>query len=160
VVIKYCLKFGPAPVNVSDTTGRYMWTICEIGNHGTLDEVVNISLDVDGVPAACDEVQGQILPGQARFALPAGEQKFLLWRNRFECHAPADEGLHTLTVAVCVDAEQQAVDHDGDTIAGNDPVNGADDNGDSFVDNDPPDADPAPVCDTQIRSLLVHVPTP
>jgi hypothetical protein len=161
VEIKYCLKFGPAPVNISDDTGRYMWTICEIGNHGTLNEVVDISLDVSGVPAGCEEMlQQQILPGQARFTLPAGEQKFLLWRNRFECHDPADEGLHPLTVTACVDAEQQNVDHDGDTVAANDDLDGVDDNADSFVDNDPPEADPPADCETQIRNLIVHIPSP
>jgi hypothetical protein len=41
--VKYCLKFGPAPVNLSDNGGAYMWVLCEIGNFSGHDDSVVIT---------------------------------------------------------------------------------------------------------------------
>jgi len=173
VDLKYCLKFGPAPVNISDSQGKYMWTICEIGNPSAQDETVAISLDVAGVPAGCDMEQQLILPGQDTFIILADEQKFALWRNRFECHDSIPD-VYTLTVTTCVDPlpVDQAIDDDGDTYVdedgmdgqisgetGLDMYTGVDDDGDSLIDEDPPEVgDGDPDCEDQLRNIIVHQP--
>ena len=200
--VKYCLKFGPAPVNISDTQGKYLWTICEIGNTSSMDEVVTISLDVAGVPAGCDMLQQLILPGQDTFVLegpqgidndldgltdedpidgidndsdtsidedpPEGEQKFVLFRNRLECHEDGSEGIYPLAISACVDPAAANVNHDGDQESGEDgcvedsqvpgEVCNVDDDGDSLVDEDPPNDDPPADCHEQIKNMIIHQP--
>jgi hypothetical protein len=105
VVVKYCLTIGPAAINLSDTTGRYMWIICEVGNHSgpPVTETVTVSMDIpQAVPAGCTRTpvdgadagssigeESMILPGQSTFTMTGNEQKFLVWRLRYECHSPA-----------------------------------------------------------------------
>jgi hypothetical protein len=160
VEVKYCLKFGPAPVNISDTQAKYMWTICEIGNRSNHTETVDISLTVTGQPAGCTNAQMLILPGQTEFSMLAGEQKFVLWRNRFECHTPAVPGVYTLNVEACIDhvPHTVGVDDDGDTLIDEDPVDGIDNDGDSSIDEDPPEGDGPPDCEQQQRNMIVHQP--
>jgi hypothetical protein len=64
LVVKYCLKLGPAPINLSDNAGSYMWILCEIGNFSDHDEVVEIGEVISGVPAGCELLEQTILPGQ------------------------------------------------------------------------------------------------
>jgi hypothetical protein len=103
VGVKYVILVGPAAVNLSDNNGRYMWVIAEIGNF-TLPphaELVHISISIaEAVPSGCTRTISQILPGQAQFWLLASEQKVLVWRVRYECHAPA--GIQTITQTVTV----------------------------------------------------------
>jgi hypothetical protein len=168
--IKYCLKFGPAPVNISDTAGAYMWVICEIGN---LDPYVNpatISLetgiDLDGdtdvdVPNVdgCDQLDQLVLPGQDAFLLEPLEQKWVLFRKRIECHDPAVEDIYEMVVKVCVEPiPPLPFDDDGDTVADEDPIDGVDNDGDSLVDEDPPEGEGDPVCHEQKKLLIVHQP--
>ena len=90
LLVKYVILVGPAAVNLSDTNGRYMWVISEIGNVSSDTELVHISMSIlEPVPAGCTRVISQVLPGQQMFFLSPGEQKVLVWRVRYECHAPA-----------------------------------------------------------------------
>ena len=100
VEVKYCLKFGPSAINLSDTVGSYMWVICEIGNNSEHDEPVNIDLTVTGNPAGCEDlVETLVIPGLETFLLLDDEQKFVLYRVLFECHATAAaEGQYPITV--------------------------------------------------------------
>ena len=162
LALKYCMKFGPAPANLSDTQGRYMWTICEIGNPGQADQTVKISLDVTGAPAApgCTQVQQLILPGQDTFVLTGFEQKWVLYRDRYECHSPAIAAIYPLNVKFCVEfatGHTPNDDDDNDGKINEDPINGIDDDGDSRIDEDPPET-LRPLCEEQIRTLIVHSP--
>jgi hypothetical protein len=101
------LVFGPAPLNLSDTTGRYMWAIGEIGNLRNHKETVSLSLTID--PSAIDGCVADpfapqlILPGRNPFYLLPLEQKWVLYRTRFECHDPADPGIYPLNITLCID---------------------------------------------------------
>ena len=82
------IVLGPAAVNLSDTNGRYMWVLAEIGNFTNHVETVTIAQTL--TPSSitdCTVNPQQILPGQATFELTAGEQKFVVFRTRFECHS-------------------------------------------------------------------------
>jgi len=89
--VKYCLKFGPAPVNLSDNGGAYMWVLCEIGNFSGHDDSVVItsaaSLLTASLPAGCTANTVLLIPGRTDFVLLNGEQKFVLYRTKFECHS-------------------------------------------------------------------------
>ena len=106
VVAKYCLIVGPAAVNLSDTNGRYMWVICEIGNVSNDPEPVTITdpanLVTGALPAGCTRTTDLILPGQTSFMLGAHEQKIVVYRVRFECHAPATAQVINQTVTFTV----------------------------------------------------------
>jgi hypothetical protein len=162
VEVKYCLKFGPAPVNLGDAQAKYMWAICEIGNRSNHTETVDISHTVGGVPADCTATQQLILPGQTIFSMLAGEQKFVLWRDGFTCTVDADPGVYTLNVEACIDHVNHTVgvDDDGDTDVDEDPVDGLDNDGDSMIDEDPPEGDGPENCEVQQRNMIVHDPTP
>jgi len=158
VTVKHCLKFGPAPANISDTGGTYMWVVCEIGNSMDYPETVAIALNVIGVPAGCDQIQQIVLPGQDAFELGALEQKWVLYRERYECHEPAVENVYTLDVQFCVDQVPQPFDDDGDTVADEDPIDGIDNDSDSLADEDPPEGDGSGDCHEQQKLLTVHQP--
>jgi hypothetical protein len=160
VVVKHCFKFGPAPANLSDTTGRYMWAICEIGNPQPYLETATISMDVTGAPAGCTQIEQLILPGQETFYLNPGEQKWVLYRMRYECHDPATPDVYNLNVEFCADAQPQPYDDDGDTVIDEDgtPADGVDNDSDSLIDEDPEEGDGPVDCHTQIRQLIVHQP--
>jgi hypothetical protein len=97
LVAKYCLTVGPAAVNLSDTNGRYMWVICEIGNVTSEAESVTITAAADlvsgNVPTGCTRDSSLILPGQTAFTLGAHEQKVIVYRVRYECHNPAQTSI-------------------------------------------------------------------
>jgi hypothetical protein len=125
--VKYCLKFGPAPVNLGDTQAKYMWTICEIGNRSNHTEDAQVELNVSDLPAGCSMTQQLILPGQDTFSMLAGEQKFVLWRNGFLCDT-ATPGAYALDVRACIDHTTP----DGD------------------------DTSPTNNCHEQMRNIVVH----
>jgi hypothetical protein len=103
LVEKYVILVGPAAINLSDTSGRYMWVISEIGNVAGDAELVHINMSIlENVPAGCTRDVNQILPGQSQFLLSPGEQKVLVWRVRYECHAPTTAQVITQTVTVGV----------------------------------------------------------
>jgi hypothetical protein len=174
--IKYCLKFGPAPVNISDNQGAYMWVICEIGNLEQAPVVVEISLDVEVVPAGCSQLLPPqlILPGLDTFQMAAREQKWVLYRDRYECHYPAVEDIYPLDVKFCIEGGPLSDDDDHDCVGTWNPVtkrcsvsggidedsrDGVDNDGDSFDGEDPPNQR-VPVCHEQEKLLIVHNPGP
>jgi hypothetical protein len=68
--IDYCIKIGPAPVNISDYQGHYMWALCQITVLSDHDEVVNITISLGAVPAGCTPLSPvMILPGQSTILL-------------------------------------------------------------------------------------------
>jgi hypothetical protein len=158
--IKYCLKFGPAPVNLSDAQGSYMWVICEIGNLNPWANPATIDLSVSGVPAGCSHGQQLVLPGQASFLLQPDEQKWVLYRERYECHSPVAQNIYPLDVKFCVEpAPPIPFDDDGDTVADEDGAPwGVDNDGDSIADEDPPEGSGPKVCHEQEKLLIVHQP--
>jgi hypothetical protein len=103
VGVKYIILVGPAAVNLSDTNGRYMWVIAEVGNFSDHDELVSVSMSIaEAVPAGCTRAIVLILPGQLTFVLLQGEQKFIVWRVRYECHDPAAIQVINQTVTVAI----------------------------------------------------------
>jgi hypothetical protein len=159
VVVKSCLKFGPAPANLSDTQKKYMWVICEIGNFDNYVNPAKITLTVTDPPAGCVATQQLILPGQDNFLMAPLEQKWILYRNSYECHAPAVQNIYPLNVSFCVEPIPAIpFDDDGDTVADEDPIDGLDNDGDSLIDEDPPEGSGLPDCHNQVKLLIVHQP--
>ncbi len=166
--VKMCLKFGPAPVNLSDSAGAYMWVICEIGNLETEPIVATISfatgIDLDGdtdvdIPevVGCSQVDQLVLPGQESFTLAAEEQKWVLYRKAIQCHDPALEDIYEMVVTFCAEPGPFSNDDDGDTLVDEDSRDGTDDDGDSIDGEDPPNSN-EPVCHEQKKLLIVHQP--
>jgi hypothetical protein len=137
-----------------------MWAICEIGNPQGYTEGVTISMAVTGTPNGCTQAKQLILPGQETFLLASHEQKWVLYRMRYECHDPATPAVYNLNVKFCADAQPLAVDNDGDTKLDEDgtPADGIDNDGDSLIDEDPVEGDGPTDCHEQIRQLIVHQP--
>ena len=122
VLVKTVTLIGPAAINLSDTNGRYMWIIAEVGNHSDHTELVTITLTIlEPVPAGCTRVIDMVLPGQTTFVMVAGEQKFIVWRVRYECHAVAGQVINqTVTVSISHDDIDGAGPHNGnDTVPAN-----------------------------------------
>jgi hypothetical protein len=112
VGVKYIILVGPAAVNLSDTNGRYMWVIAEVGNFSDHDELVTVSMSIaEAVPAGCTRAIVLILPGQLQFVLYEGEQKMIVWRVRYECHAPA--AIQVIDQTVTVDISHDDIDGPG-----------------------------------------------
>jgi hypothetical protein len=135
VLVKSLTVFGPAPVNLSDTMGHYMWSLGEIGMDPLCahNETVSLSLTIDPWVAGCVAVPDptqQILPGRNPFTLLSHEQKWVLYRTRFECHSPAVTGIYPFDVTLCID-------HQAHTPPSGDDVNAAND------------------CQTRAKSLLI-----
>jgi hypothetical protein len=136
VTVKSLTIFGPAPVNLGDTMGHYMWALGEIGNLINHDEVVSLALTiVPAVPAGCAAVTEQILPGRNPFYLLHLEQKWVLYRTRFECDGSAVPGIYPLNITLCID-------HLAHQPPSGDDINLAND------------------CQSRMKSLLVHNPGP
>jgi hypothetical protein len=139
--VKYCLKFGPAPVNLSDNGGAYMWVLCEIGNNSGHDDSVVITsaanlitnlastpFDDDAPPGSpltepdgCIATTSLLIPGRTDFVLLEDEQKFVLYRTKFECHSPAVQSVVGITISVNIDHQLHVPGPDGDdTVTSND----------------------------------------
>jgi len=116
--VKNCSKFGPSPINLSDTVGAYMWVICEIGNFSGHDDIVTLNFTIGGnLPGApgCVVTKVLVIPGQLTFTLLKDEQKFVLHRVKFECHGvtPSDtslEGLYQINVCLSISHNPHPVD--------------------------------------------------
>jgi hypothetical protein len=165
--IKYCLKFGPAPVNLSDTVGSYLWAICEIGNLETDPLTVTIDFTTSGLPDEDEDNNGDtipdcvqddvtILPGASTFVMAGEEQKFLVFRARLECHAPVTEQVIGLDIGIGVDSDP---DDDGDGDVDEDSRDGIDDDGDSIDGEDPPGG-PSDEHNQTREVIISAVPTP
>ena len=78
-----------------------MWVIAEVGNNSNHAELVTVSMSIaEAVPAGCTRAIVMILPGQTQFVMAADEQKFIVWRVRYECHSPATIQVINQTVTV------------------------------------------------------------
>jgi hypothetical protein len=95
--------FGPAPVNISDTVGAFTWIIAELANLSDQHELVRITFTGTQMPAGCEASEFRAVPAQPTFILAESEAKFLLYRLRYLCHAPAVDG--TLAVTLALDVE-------------------------------------------------------
>jgi hypothetical protein len=163
VLEKYITVLGPAAVNLSDFNGRYMWVIGEMGNASTETQQVQISISITGPwPNDCDPIEVDlILPGQDTFLMLAGEQKFQVFRVRFECHAPATQQVVTLDIEKCIELlPSDAQDDDGDGSIDEDSRDGIDNDGDSEDGEDPPNPDEDPDNDCQSTSKQVIIDQP
>jgi hypothetical protein len=107
VTVKSLLVFGPAPLNLSDASGRYMWAIAEIGNLRDHVETVDLTFTIEpsSIAGCLDDpfAPELVLPGHNPFELMELEQKWVLYRTRFECHEPAVPGIYPLDVELCID---------------------------------------------------------
>lgn len=95
--------FGPAAVNISDTNGRYIWVVGYYANNSDHTEMVNADLSIpEDVPPGCEREIALIVPGQASRLIEPGDEKYMIWRVRYECHAPATFAVvrQTMTVGV------------------------------------------------------------
>jgi hypothetical protein len=122
VLVKSVTLVGPAAVNISDTNGRYMWVIAEVGNHSDHAELVTVSISIlEPVPAGCTRTIVMILPGQTQFVMAAGEQKFIVWRVRYECHSVTGQVINqTVTVSITHDDIDGPGPHNGnDSVPAN-----------------------------------------
>ena len=105
ILVQPPIVLGPAPVNLSDTQGKFMWVIGFVDNvdiplDQDLPEVVTVSLTVDGLPAGCDQVQTRILPPVSTLSINEGEKKPVLFRVNIVCHDPAAPDVYQLDVTV------------------------------------------------------------
>jgi hypothetical protein len=107
LVIKYCIKVGPAPVNLSDNQGHYLWTLCEIGNFSDHDEAVTVSLTLETAPTGCSVVTTRLLPGQATILLDGQ------WIDNDGDTRINEDGFPA-----------DGLDQDGDSLADEDPPDG------------------------------------
>jgi hypothetical protein len=120
-----------------------MWAIAEIGMDpecAALETVeLSLTIDPDRIDGClADPFDPQlILPGHNPFMLMAGEQKWILYRTRFECHEPAVPGIYPLDIELCIDLIP--VDDLGTTTI---------EDGDDMV----PDND----CQSRTKSLLIE----
>jgi hypothetical protein len=159
VTEKYITAIGPGPVNVSDTVGRYMWVIGEMGNLSSDPDSVTISLSLD--PTDLDQCEATItdliLPGQESFTMLGDEQKFQVYRVRYECHDGLDRVVN-VQVEKCIDL--QPIDDDNDGQFDEDSRDGIDDDGDSVDGEDPPNPDnnPGNNCQSVVKPIVVDIP--
>ncbi len=168
------VAYGPAPINLSDNVGRYMWVIGKIYNPITKsvshDELVKIGLTLtiptamQGCSITSPTSSGLIIPGsEGPFILRDQEAKWVLYRIRFECHASVLPSVSDVGVELCITHLAQSSDDDGDTRYDEDPINGADDDGDSLIDEDPAEGNELPPylannCRSANRAVIVHQP--
>ncbi len=103
VSVKYVSLVGPAAVSLSDTNGRYMWVLSALRNHSAHNELIKMGVTFGGVmPDGCVRADSLVLPGQTSFFLSPGDEKTLIWRVRYSCHAPATMQTVRETVSVAV----------------------------------------------------------
>ncbi|MEX1193649.1 MAG: hypothetical protein WD904_09990 [Dehalococcoidia bacterium] len=164
VLEKFITVLGPAAINLSDDNGRYAWVIGEMGNISDDVQQVSISISITyspALPAGCEADVDLILPGQDTFLMLANEQKFQVFRVRFECHAPAEQQVLTLTITKCIELlPSDSMDDDGDTVVDEDSRDGVDDDGDSEDGEDPPnpDGNPGNDCQTDEQQVIIDQP--
>jgi hypothetical protein len=168
------VAYGPAPINLSDNVGRYLWVIGKIYNPLTKnvshDELVQIGLTLtiptamQGCTITSPTSSGLIIPGsEGPFILRDQEAKWVLYRIRFECHASVPAGVSNVGVELCITHLAQSSDDDGDGKYDEDPIDGIDNDGDSLIDEDPAEGNELPPylannCRSANRAVIVHQP--
>jgi hypothetical protein len=114
--------FGPAPVQMGETLGRYMYVTGYVKNLGLHIDEVAMSLGVSALPTGCSANYHTMLP-VGHFALHAGENKPVVFRAPFEGNSSASQGEYPLTVPFSVDHVElvsSAGDEVGATLLNND----------------------------------------
>jgi len=104
-----------------------MWVLCEIGNFSGHDDAVVITSAANLLtwtpPTGCTAVTSLLIPGRTDFVLLEDEQKFVLYRTKFECHDPAIQQVLVISITVSINHQLHLVQPDGDdTNAANDSV--------------------------------------
>jgi hypothetical protein len=100
-----------------------MWVTSLVRNYSDHAELVTVSLAIDEpMPEGCARTVAQIVPGSSIFVQSPGEQKYLAWRVRYECHSPASVQVIRQTVRPSI--EHLDIDGDGphtgaDTVPAN-----------------------------------------
>jgi hypothetical protein len=164
VLEKYITVLGPAAINLSDDNGRYMWVIGEMGNTSDQVQQVQITIDITytpPLPNGCEEEIDLILPGQDTFLMLPEEQKFQVFRVRYECHDPATQQVITIDIEKCIDLlPSDSHDDDGDGEVDEDSRDGVDNDGDSEDGEDPPnpDGDPDNDCQSETKQVIIDQP--
>jgi hypothetical protein len=103
VAVAYVSLSGPSAINLSDTSGRYMWVISQVRNNSDHAELVKPDFRLgENLPSGCSRSAAAVLGGQTTLSIAAGEGRTLVWRVRYECHSPAVAQLFAETVAVSV----------------------------------------------------------
>ena len=155
---KFITVIGPGPINVSDTIGRYMWVIGEMGNFDADPQTVTISINVDPINLpGCDPTDlDQIIPGQSTFTMFPEEQKFQVFRLRYECHAAQQDTVVYVDVEKCIEFAG-GLDDDNDGEVDEDSRDGIDDDADSEDGEDPPnpDSDPSNDCKSVVDKPII-----
>ena len=125
VGVDYCVPLGPPPVAISETGGAYLWVACKIVNLSDHDDAVQVTPASDllrtAVPDGCTAQSALLVPGRPNFVLLAGEQKSVLYRTKYECHAPAGDALVPMALTFAIDHREFFPDED-DSNTANDSV--------------------------------------
>jgi hypothetical protein len=97
--------FGPAPVEMGDVLGRYMYVTGYVKNRSLHSDEVQMSLSVSGLPADCTvgQIANPMLPPVGQFLLMADEVKPVVYRAQFLCDSSAVQGEYNLTVTFSAD---------------------------------------------------------
>jgi hypothetical protein len=97
--------FGPAPVQMGDTLGRYMYVTGYVKNKSLHTDTVQMSLSTSTLPTGCSvsQIANPMMPPTGNFLLLAGEVKPVVYRAQFKCTCSATEGEYNITVNFSVD---------------------------------------------------------
>ncbi|MGA9347434.1 MAG: thrombospondin type 3 repeat-containing protein, partial [Anaerolineae bacterium] len=97
--------FGPAPVQMGDTLGRYMYVTGYVKNKTLHTDSVQMSLGTSALPTGCtaNQYTNPMMPPTSTFTLLAGEVKPVVYRARFACTCSATQGDYNITVNFSVD---------------------------------------------------------
>jgi len=102
--------FGPAPVQIGDVLGRFMYVTGYVKNLSLHTDKVQMSLSVP-LPAALvgtdkctvTQITNPMMPPVGLFLLFAGEVKPVVYRAQFLCGTAAPQGEYNVTVSFSVD---------------------------------------------------------
>jgi hypothetical protein len=101
--------FGPSPTPLSDSGGTYMWVMSSVKNPEAVGQNVVMRLGVPSAPSGCSKIEQRVLPGVDQFWLDAGQEKWVLYRVRWECHAAQPRDYAT-PVDLCIRRQDQPSD--------------------------------------------------
>jgi hypothetical protein len=83
-----------------------MYIACDIANAGDHDDLVVVTpgdnLLATALPQGCTASGSLLIPGRTDFVMSAGEEKRVLYKLAFECHAPAVPRVVPITIGVTV----------------------------------------------------------
>ena len=111
---KALVVFGPAPVQIGDDLGRYMYVTGYVKNRSLHTDKVQMSLSVPLPAELVDQqhpeqkcqvkqIANPMMPPVGLFLLMAGEVKPVVYRAQFICGSAAPQGEYNVTVSFSVD---------------------------------------------------------